>query len=111
MNLPTLDNVQDAMVRKGYAWFTGHESINLVGIRHPDERSNKFNDWMTCTWCDDYGHWTFRRWPCTTEGHTHWVRTKGTTLLYKPSPSLYGAITTRTRPLIGTGSHLQGSTA
>ena len=67
MNHPTLDNVQDAMVRKGYAWFTGHESINLVGIRHPDERSNKFNDWMTCTWCDDYGHWTFRRWPCTTD--------------------------------------------
>jgi len=67
MNLPTLDNIQETMVEKNYAWFCRPESINLVGVRHPDSRSNAFNDWMTCTWCDAYGHWTFRRWPCTTD--------------------------------------------
>jgi len=67
MNIPTLDNVQEAMVRKGYAWFCRPDSINLVGIRHPDPLSNGFNDWMTCTWCDEWGHWTFRKWRCTTD--------------------------------------------
>ena len=67
MHRPTLANVPDARVSNGYAWFTRPESINLVGVRHPDPTSNKFNDWMTCSWCDSHGHWTFRRWPCTTD--------------------------------------------
>lgn len=85
MNHPTLANVQDAMIRNNHAWFTKPESINLVGIRHPDQHSNKFNDWMTCTWCDENGHWTFRRWPCTTDPGVYYrekpLNVKGTAIM------------------------------
>ena len=67
----TREQVQKAVISKGYKWFTGGSSdkdydVNIVGIRNSstgDKVTNKFDDHITVSYKID-GAWQFHCYDC-----------------------------------------------
>ena len=58
---------------KGYKIFTeGNYNVNLVGVRSPINKANKFDDWFYCIFKQD-GKWVEFKFPCTTDAGMHWL--------------------------------------
>ena len=76
----TREQVQEAVISKGYKWFTGGSlnkdyDVNIVGIRNSstgDKVTNKFDDHITVSYKID-GKWQFHCYDCTTDPGKHWV--------------------------------------
>ena len=76
----TREQVQKAVISKGYKWFTGGSldkdyDVNIVGIRNSstgDKVTNKFDDHITVSYKID-GAWQFHCYDCTTDPGKHWV--------------------------------------
>ena len=76
----TREQVQEAVISKGYKWFTGGSldkdyDVNIVGIRNSstgDKVTNKFDDHITVSYKID-GVWQFHSYDCTTDPGKHWV--------------------------------------
>lgn len=72
----TLEQVRNAVVQKGYAWFDSAKDydVNIVGIRNSTTNrtlTNRFDDWITLSYKID-GKWQFHIWSGTTDpGVTH----------------------------------------
>ena len=76
----TREQIQEAVISKGYKWFTGGSldkdyDVNIVGIRNSgtgDKVTNKFDDHITVSYKID-GVWQFHCYDCTTDPGKHWV--------------------------------------
>ena len=76
----TREQVQKAVISKGYKWFTWGSldkdyDVNIVGIRNSstgDKVTNKFDDHITVSYKID-GAWQFHCYDCTTDPGKHWV--------------------------------------
>lgn len=73
-----------ALTRKGFKFFTGDMSLNIVGIRSKDVESNAFNDFMTVSFINN-GQPVILTFPCTTDPGTHYrekpMNAKGTAIV------------------------------
>lgn len=69
--------LEEAMGRKGFAYFTKSDkpyNLNLVAIRHADERvTNKFDDVYTVSWFWQ-GKWYWHAWAATTDPGHYYAR-------------------------------------
>ncbi len=78
--------IKDEFAKEGYSFFeNGDFNLNIVGIRSPDRRSNKFDDFICCVY-KVYGAWRYKAWPVTTDPglayrKTPYANTKGTAIL------------------------------
>ncbi len=86
--LPTLPVIQSLITllrTKGWKVYTRPFEINMLGMRSPNLRSNVFDDFLFVFWRDDAGSWRFRKYPCTTDPGTFWLKNplapKGTAFL------------------------------
>ena len=43
-------------------------------MRSPNVKSNRFDDWFYAFWKDDTANWHFRKYPCTTDPGTFWLK-------------------------------------
>lgn len=73
----TREQIQDAVERLGYKWFTadGYD-VNVVGIRNlktDNKVTNKFDDCITVSYKDILGEWHFHCFECTTDPGKYWV--------------------------------------
>lgn len=76
----TREQIQQAIISKGYKWFTGGSldkdyDINIVGVRNSDtdnEITNKFDDCITVSYKLD-GVWNFHCYESTTDPGKHWA--------------------------------------
>lgn len=78
--------LRDQFRKHGYRFFdSGDFNLNIVGIRSPDRRSNKFDDVLCCVYKIS-GDWRYKAWPITTDPGiayrtTPYANTKGTAIL------------------------------
>jgi len=79
MNCYTREQIEAAVIDKGYKWFTGDNyDVNIVGVRNGDtaEITNRFDDCITISYKDENGEWNFHCFQATTDPGTHWARTE-----------------------------------
>jgi hypothetical protein len=72
----TREQIESAVKRKGYVWFTDGTNktfdVNIVGIRNCAtivyrKVTNVFDDWLTISYKDETGKWQFFCWAATTD--------------------------------------------
>ena len=72
----TLKLIENAVIAKGYKWFTtGDHNLNIVGVRNSETAgkvTNSFDDCMTLSYRLN-NEWKFHCFYCTTDPGTHWV--------------------------------------
>ena len=73
----TRKKIEEAVIAKGYKWFTNNNyDVNIVGIRN-DETENKltnhFDDFLTVSYKNPVGEWRFHCWQATTDPGTYWM--------------------------------------
>ena len=76
----TREQIQQAVISKGYKWFTGGSldkdyDVNIVGVRNSDtdnEITNKFDDCITISYKLN-GVWNFHCYEATTDPGKHWA--------------------------------------
>ena len=76
MKTVTVDILQQAMTKKGYAFFTNDTkdyNINIIGIRSNDMIPNTFNDKMCVCWKYN-GTWNLRQYDCTTDPGLYYLQ-------------------------------------
>lgn len=83
--LPVIQSLITLMRSKGWQVYTRPFEINMLGMRSPNLRSNVFDDVFFVFWQDDAGNWLFRKYACTTDPGTFWLKNpiapKGTAFL------------------------------
>ena len=76
MHCYTLKLIENAVIAKGYRWFTtGDHNLNIVGVRNSETAgkvTNSFDDCMTLSYKLN-NEWKFHCFDCTTDPGTHWV--------------------------------------
>tara|TARA_Y100000034_G_scaffold131438_1_gene192173 strand:- start:722 stop:1330 length:609 start_codon:yes stop_codon:yes gene_type:complete len=76
MNCYTTKQIENALIAKGYRWFTtGDHNLNIVGIRNSETANkvtNSFDDCMTLSYRLN-NEWKSHCFDCTTDPGTHWV--------------------------------------
>jgi hypothetical protein len=76
MDCYTREQIENAMVLKGYRYFkSGDLNLNIIGVRNSETKNrvtNAFDDCMTLSYKLD-GEWKFHCFKCTTDPGTHWV--------------------------------------
>lgn len=85
MNNFTLEQIKNAMKKKGYAFFEdGDYNLNLIGIRNSKPVPNTFDDIFAIVY-KEKGQWKLWQFPCTTDPGTYWLknpsRVEGTAIL------------------------------
>lgn len=86
MNTPTVIEIVAAMRKKNYKVFSnpeGHD-LNIVGIRTADNRSSRFNDWLTVFYTFEKV-WNYFAFPATTDPGLYYrkapLNVKGTAVM------------------------------
>ena len=64
--------LQRVLLVGGKVFTQGDWNLNLVGIRNPTPRANKFDDEMHVIY-KEAGQWVDRWWPITTDPGTYWL--------------------------------------
>jgi len=81
---PSFKQVRSKMEQKGYKFFTGIDSINIVGIRTLSSK-NEFDDVICVLWYSPGMVENIEYFPCTTKPGRHWLlsplHSKGTAIL------------------------------
>lgn len=80
MSCYTREQIQEAMISKGYKWFTGGSlnkdyDVNIVGVRNSEvgeQITNHFDDCLTLSYKVD-GVWKFHCWEATTDPGQYWM--------------------------------------
>ena len=72
MNKPTIKEIAQIIVEKGFKLFTNPYDVNLGGIRTKDNEANTFNDWLFCFYYDDEGNEQGVVVPGTTDAGLYW---------------------------------------
>jgi len=76
MDCYTTKQIENALIAKGYRWFTmGDHNLNIVGIRNSETANkvtNSFDDCMTLSYRLN-NEWKSHCFDCTTDPGTHWV--------------------------------------
>ena len=77
MNCYTREQIEAAMARKGYKYFTGGDyDVNIIGVRNSDTHgkvTNAFDDCVTISFKED-GEWKFYCYQATTDPGSHWEK-------------------------------------
>lgn len=75
MSCYTREQIEAAMVKKGYKYFTGGDyDVNIIGVRNSDTHgkvTNAFDDCVTISFKED-GEWKFYCYQATTDPGSHW---------------------------------------
>lgn len=73
----TREQIEAAMIKKGYAYFTdGELNLNIIGIRQSstgNKVTNLFDDFLTLSYKHN-GVWVFKQWAATTDPGTKGVK-------------------------------------
>ena len=88
MSCYTREQIEAAMAKKGYKYFTGGDyDVNIIGVRNSDTHgkvTNAFDDCVTISFKED-GEWKFYCYQATTDPGSHWeknlLNTKGVAIL------------------------------
>lgn len=62
----TYEEIQQAVIKKGYKFFTAEKDVNLIFERTSDEFTNLFTDWFYLLWVEN-GQKKILSFPCTTK--------------------------------------------
>lgn len=77
MSCYTREQIEAAMARKGYKYFTGGDyDVNIIGVRNSDTHgkvTNAFDDCVTISFKED-GEWKFYCYQATTDPGSHWEK-------------------------------------
>ena len=77
MSCYTREQIEAAMARKGYKYFTGGDYVvNIIGVRNSDTHgkvTNAFDDCVTISFKED-GEWKFYCYQATTDPGSHWEK-------------------------------------
>ena len=64
--------------REGHAIFrTGEYNLNIIGVRNPQGRVNKFDDRLHVVYKDHRKNWVELCFPCTTDPGLYWLKNPG----------------------------------
>lgn len=72
----TREQIEKAVLQKGYKWFTGvNYDVNIVGIRKDagNKVTNSFDDQITVSYRDESGNWHFESFAVTTDPGIYWM--------------------------------------
>ncbi|WP_375559069.1 hypothetical protein ACE193_15175 [Bernardetia sp. OM2101] len=70
MYLPTPQTLKNSK----WKVYTRPFELNIVGVRSPSLRPNKFDDIMVVFYYDDKGKLVYLKFPCTTDTGTYWLK-------------------------------------
>ncbi len=70
----SLQNIINAMVRKGYTIFSEPGKLNIVGVRSSNTTPNKFDDSINVFYKDDAGNTIFKSYPATTDPGSYYLQ-------------------------------------
>ena len=77
MSCYTREQIEAAMAKKGYKYFTGGDyDVNIIGVRNSDTHgkvTNAFDDCVTISFKED-GEWKFYCYQATTDPGSHWEK-------------------------------------
>ena len=73
-NKMSVGYLQSICEKMGYSFFTkGDYNINIIGIRSPQLKANKFDDTMICAY-KKLGVWKLKEWKITTDAGRYWLK-------------------------------------
>lgn len=70
---PSVEQVKNAMFKKGYPIKTGEWELNLIGIRNDNAKPNSFDDTLCVFFRDHYGDDVLICFSCTTDPGLYWL--------------------------------------
>lgn len=73
MYKPRIEQLKEALTKKGYPIKTGEWELNIIGIRNDNAQPNSFDDTMCVLFKDQYGDDTLITFSCTTDAGLYWL--------------------------------------
>jgi len=73
MYKPSIEQLKEALTKKGYPIKTGEWELNIIGIRNDNAQPNSFDDTMCVLFKDQYGDDTLIAFSCTTDAGLYWL--------------------------------------
>ncbi|MBA3706536.1 MAG: hypothetical protein H0W84_11755 [Bacteroidetes bacterium] len=74
MYKPSIEQLQNAMKKKGYPLKTGEYELNIIGIRNDNAKPNSFDDLICVLFTDHYHDPTLLVFSCTTDPGLFWLK-------------------------------------
>jgi len=74
MYKPTIQQLKNAMHKKGYPLKTGEYELNIIGIRNDNAKPNSFDDTICVLFTDEYQDEVLLAFSCTTDPGLFWLQ-------------------------------------
>jgi hypothetical protein len=68
-----LQNILNALAKKGYVVYSKPYQLNIVGVRAANAQANSFDDSINVFYKDNFGNWQFKSNPATTDPGTYYL--------------------------------------
>ncbi|MGZ4038062.1 MAG: hypothetical protein ACXVPQ_09570 [Bacteroidia bacterium] len=73
MYKPSIEQLKNAMKKKGYPLMTGEYELNIIGIRNNSAKPNSFDDTILVLFKDEYNDDVLLAFSCTTDPGLYWL--------------------------------------